>query len=155
MRHACARALVIALGVVAAGCASSDEWQTWQTHPAHFASARHLAFSMQSRGDDASTVQERDVAAARDEGWWGRVVAELAPPANVTGTWRGAWRGRGIFETPRSADAEVSFTQIGGSGTGRLHLRDTLAADVPRIITDGGSWGVGAPVFLVLTRVAP
>ena len=34
------------LVVMAAGCASSQEWATWKEHPTHFASGDHLSFSV-------------------------------------------------------------------------------------------------------------
>ncbi len=141
MWRARACALVFTLGLVVAGCASGSEWQAWRAHPAHFASVRHLAFSMQT-GEDGFTADGSDVIAAREEGWWGRVAATAAPAANVAGTWRGVWRGVGVFNTPRSANAEASFAQIGDRGTGRLRLHETLAADVPDIVTEQGPWGV-------------
>jgi len=59
--------------VVSAGCATSEEWQTWKSHPAHFASGQHMAFSLRNGGGSAK-VTRQDVAMARDEGWWGRPI---------------------------------------------------------------------------------
>ncbi|OLB94925.1 MAG: hypothetical protein AUH30_16700 [Candidatus Rokubacteria bacterium 13_1_40CM_68_15] len=60
------------LGV--AGCASSEEWDTWKSHPTHFASGSHMGFSMRNRADGKARVTRQDIAAARDEGWWGRPI---------------------------------------------------------------------------------
>jgi hypothetical protein len=135
-------ALVVALGLAAAGCASGEEWRTWQSHPSHFASWTHLDFSVQRPGEDGLVIQDRDMTSARNENWWGQGIPDPPPPLNLTGTWRGAWRGVGLFNTPRSAEAEATFAQIGSSGTGRLCLHDTLAAEVPSIVTQGGSSGL-------------
>jgi len=46
-----------------AGCATKQEWETWAAHPAHFA----------SEGTPPRVTRE-DLAAAREQGWWGRPV---------------------------------------------------------------------------------
>ena len=56
------------------GCASSDEWSTWKTHPTHFSSGDHLYFSVRNRDDGAARVTRKDVALAREEAWWGKSV---------------------------------------------------------------------------------
>jgi hypothetical protein len=69
--------LIVLSAVVYAvtGCASSEEWTTWKTHPTHFASGEHLTFSVRNQGDATSPkVTRKDVALARDEGWWGKPV---------------------------------------------------------------------------------
>lgn len=58
----------------AAGCATKQEWETWASHPAHFASGDHLAFSVRNTEGTAPRVTRQDLAAARDQGWWGRAV---------------------------------------------------------------------------------
>jgi hypothetical protein len=57
-----------------AGCASSEEWDTWKSHPTHFASGSHMGFSMRNRADGKARVTRQDIASARDEGWWGRPI---------------------------------------------------------------------------------
>ncbi len=48
----CARivrsALVLAVLVVIGGCASSEQWSDWRSHSTHFASDRHMGFSMRN-----------------------------------------------------------------------------------------------------------
>jgi hypothetical protein len=56
------------------GCASSEEWDTWKSHPTHFASGSHMGFSMRNRADGKAQVTRQDIASARDEGWWGRPI---------------------------------------------------------------------------------
>ena len=65
------------------GCASVKEWRRtafrdWEQHPAHFASARHMAFSVKTHRTPAS-VTDADRAAAEQEEWWGREVGEARP----------------------------------------------------------------------------
>jgi hypothetical protein len=57
-----------------AGCASSEEWDTWKSHPTHFASGEHMGFSMRNRDGGQTRVTRQDIATARDEGWWGRPI---------------------------------------------------------------------------------
>lgn len=66
--------LVGALLLATAGCASSEEWTTWRTHPTHFASGSHMFFSTRNREGGTPKVTRQDIAMARDQGWWGRPV---------------------------------------------------------------------------------
>jgi len=62
--------------LVAAGCASGEEWKTWKEHPTHFASGEHFFFSARNNRDGTNpSVKRQDIAMARDEGWWGNPVA--------------------------------------------------------------------------------
>lgn len=60
--------------LLAAGCASHDEWTTWRQHPTHFASGDHLVFSARNPEGATPRVSRADVAQARDQGWWGKPV---------------------------------------------------------------------------------
>jgi hypothetical protein len=66
--------LVGALLLATAGCATSEEWTTWKTHPTHFASGDHLFFSTRNREGSSPKVTREDIALARDQGWWGKPV---------------------------------------------------------------------------------
>jgi hypothetical protein len=66
--------LLVAAGLVLAGCATSEEWRTWKEHPTHFASGDHLSFSAKNPEGKAPRVSRTDVAMARTEGWWGKPV---------------------------------------------------------------------------------
>ncbi|OLC51133.1 MAG: hypothetical protein AUH77_14280 [Candidatus Rokubacteria bacterium 13_1_40CM_4_69_39] len=57
-----------------AGCATKQEWETWAAHPAHFASGDHLVFSVRNTEGTPPRVTREDLAAAREQGWWGRPV---------------------------------------------------------------------------------
>jgi hypothetical protein len=60
--------------IAATACASKEEWQTWKEHPAHFASGEHLTFSLRNPEGSAARVTRKDIALARDEGWWGKPI---------------------------------------------------------------------------------
>ena len=64
----------ILLSSAVAGCASSDEWNTWYTHRTHFASGEHMAFSVRTPESGQARVTRTQLALARDEGWWGKPV---------------------------------------------------------------------------------
>jgi hypothetical protein len=66
--------LLIAAGMVLAGCATGEEWRTWKEHPTHFASGDHLSFSVKNTEGSRAKVGRTDIALARDEGWWGKAV---------------------------------------------------------------------------------
>ena len=59
--------------LLAGGCASSEEWQTWRSNTSHFASKEHFDFSMKNRGG-TPTVTRQDVAMAQSQSWFGRAV---------------------------------------------------------------------------------
>ena len=68
----------VVLAVVAlaglAGCASGQEWSTWYDHRTHFASGEHMFFSVRNKEGKAPRVTRKDIALARDEGWWGKPI---------------------------------------------------------------------------------
>ncbi len=75
MRSARLNVPLLALGVLTlVGCASSEEWETWNSRPAHFASQSHMEFSLRNRLGTTSKVTREDIAAARAEGWWGQAI---------------------------------------------------------------------------------
>jgi hypothetical protein len=63
--------LLVVAALLAAGCATSEEWGTWKARSAHFASADHLAFSVRNRAGTAARVSRQDIELARQQGWWG------------------------------------------------------------------------------------
>jgi hypothetical protein len=64
--------MLVAMAV--AGCATGEEWAAWKSHPAHFASAEHMVFSVRNREGGTPTVARTDIALAGSEGWWGKTV---------------------------------------------------------------------------------
>lgn len=71
------RVLMVLLGsgaLLAAGCATGEEWQIWRSNTAHFASGEHMNFSMRNKTGGTPNVKRTDIAAARDQNWWGKAV---------------------------------------------------------------------------------
>lgn len=67
--------LLGALALLGSACASQEEWETWKSHPAHFASGDHLTFSVRNRDGQPAHVTRTNIAMARDEGWWGKPIS--------------------------------------------------------------------------------
>ena len=67
-------ALITALALATAACATSEEWAEWKSHTSHFASGSHGFFSIRNREGSATRVTRADVAQARDQGWWGKAI---------------------------------------------------------------------------------
>jgi hypothetical protein len=75
MRRASLHVLLLALVLLTpTGCATNEEWETWKSRPAHFASGAHMGFSIRNRAGTTSHVSREDIAAAREEGWWGKAI---------------------------------------------------------------------------------
>ncbi len=75
MRRDSLRLLLIGAAILATtGCATSEEWATWKSHPTHFASGEHLFFSTRNREGSSPKVTRQDIAMARDQGWWGKPI---------------------------------------------------------------------------------
>jgi len=66
--------LLAAGALLAAGCASSEEWTTWADHPAHFASKDHFVFSVRNTEGSQPRVTREDITQARSQSWWGESV---------------------------------------------------------------------------------
>ena len=65
--------LLVGIALLTAACASSEEWSDWYNNKSHFASGKHMTFSLANQGDQ-KRVTRADVEAARAESWWGRPV---------------------------------------------------------------------------------
>jgi hypothetical protein len=73
-RRIVSTALVLGFAVIAAGCATSEEWAEWRAHNSHFASDKHMGFSVKNREGTAPRVARSDIDAARSENWWGKAI---------------------------------------------------------------------------------
>jgi hypothetical protein len=60
------------LALLAAGCATGEQWKEWKAHNTHFASGQHASFSFRNQGAEAQRVRATDPAKAQNEAWWGR-----------------------------------------------------------------------------------
>jgi len=59
--------------LLAGGCASGEEWNTWRSNTSHFASKEHFDFSMKNSGGTPN-VTRQDVAMAQNQNWFGKAV---------------------------------------------------------------------------------
>ena len=59
--------------LLAGGCATSEEWNTWRSNTSHFASKEHFDFSMKKRSGSPN-VTRQDVAMASNQSWFGKAV---------------------------------------------------------------------------------
>jgi hypothetical protein len=71
---------------------------------------------------------------------WSRSLDE-APLPDVAGRWTGTWSGLGVMSR-RTSTAQAEFIQAGRWGWGKIILADTLAADVPSVVSYRGALGV-------------
>ncbi|MGH7343702.1 MAG: hypothetical protein ACREK4_02200 [Candidatus Rokuibacteriota bacterium] len=71
---------------------------------------------------------------------------------DIAGRWSGVWSGVGIMSR-RVSTARAEFTQAGRWGWGKIVLSDTLAADVPAVVTYRGALGVPVMFDVFPTRV--
>ena len=154
MTHCLRPVLLGGVLLLASACASED-FNTWVSHPTHYASGRHATFSARNVGVSRPTnVSPEDVAAAQKEQWWGRGLmafvegGEGVPPAAVAGNWRGSWVGPGLSNVERTSVVLMElYVSPDGFGRGLISLRDTAAVEgVPLSLRDAGTMGV--PVWV-------
>jgi len=69
--------LLVGIALLTAACATSEEWDDWYNNKSHFASGKHMTFSLANQGDQ-KRVTRADVEAARAESWWGRPITVSA-----------------------------------------------------------------------------
>jgi hypothetical protein len=75
MRVKLCRSLVFGTSLLLlAGCATSEEWETWRSNTSHFASKEHFDFSMKNREGRSAAVSRNDIAMAGQQKWFGRAV---------------------------------------------------------------------------------
>ena len=64
------------------------------------------------------------------------------PTVDISGKWRGIWRGFGIEDAPRKDEVTAELTQQGSRGSGRIVMSGTLAAEsIPEVVRLDGAWG--------------
>jgi hypothetical protein len=102
------------------------------------AAAEHYAPAVTTRV--ALLVGPQDVAVAKEYGRWRGPAEEPALP-DIAGRWMGIWSGYGVMAR-RTSTARAEFMQAGRWGWGKIALADTLAADVPVIVSYRGALGV-------------
>ena len=153
MTH-CLRPILLGGVLLLSSACASEDYNTWVSHPTHYASGRHATFSARNVGVTHPTkVSPEDVAAAQKEQWWGRgltamVEGEGVPPAAVAGLWRGTWVGPGLSNVERTSFMQMElFINPDGYGRGLIAMRDVAAVEgVPWTLREAGTMGV--PVWV-------
>ncbi len=126
------RLLLIGGAMLSAACATHQQMMV--------AVVDQPLFAMTNLTQLAPSGEPRDDLLAAPRGARGRGPGEPGVP-DVGGRWIGTWSGLGVMAR-RASPAHAEFTQSGRWGWGRIVLADTLAADVPDIITRRGALGV-------------
>jgi hypothetical protein len=124
--------LLIGVAMLSAACATHQELV--------LAVVDQPLFAMTHLTQLAPTVEPQDDFIVGQRGSRRGAPAEPGVP-DVGGRWTGTWSGVGVMAR-RTSPAEAEFTQSGRWGWGRIVLTNTLAADVPEIITRRGTMGV-------------
>lgn len=135
------RLLLLASALLsAAACTTSRELAGRSAHPTQLAAAEHHLFAMTMRVALPLPVEAQDLAVGREHLRGGARFDEPAVP-DIAGRWMGLWSGFGVMAR-RMSTAQAEFTQAGLWGWGKIVLADTLAADVPVVVTYRGALGV-------------
>jgi len=134
------RLLLLASAVVSTACAMSPEWVDRSPLPTRLAPIEHHLFATTMRVSLPLTVEPQDGGVGREHVRRGVRFDEPGVP-DIAGRWMGLWSGFGVL-TRRMSTAQAEFTQAGRWGWGKIVLADTLAADVPVVVTYRGALGV-------------
>jgi hypothetical protein len=130
-----ARLLLIASALLSTGAAmTSHGWPDGPDVP------RRRSGTLTSRVALPLLAAPHERAVAGEPTPWGRSIDE-APLPDVAGRWTGTWSGLGVMSR-RTSTAQAEFIQAGRWGWGKIILADTLAADVPSVVSYRGALGV-------------
>ena len=55
-------------------CATREQWIEWAKYDSHFASWKHMGFSLRQGPGAEPKVTRRDIEKAKTEGWWGEAI---------------------------------------------------------------------------------
>jgi hypothetical protein len=142
------RLLLLASALLAtAACSTSGEAPGLSPRSAGYVPAERHRMAMTTRVALSLPLESGEAAVDRD----GLLPDEPAVP-DIAGRWTGVWSGFGVMHR-RVSMARAEFTQAGRWGWGTLVLSDTLAADVPAIVTYRGALGVPVVFDVFQTRV--
>jgi hypothetical protein len=151
MRGTNLRRLLIGCAVLATAVSvTSRGWAAGPGMPEHPAMLGHTGMrrlgahdrpgGMASRVALPLLVAPHDRTVAREPHRWDGSLDE-PPLPDVAGRWSGRWSGLGVMAR-RTSTAQAEFIQTGRWGWGKITLADTLAADVPSIVSYRGALGV-------------
>ena len=134
------RLLLLASAMLSAACATSREGEGWSAQPTRVVPAEHRMLAMTMRVALPLPVESPDGPVGREQLQADGRSDEPAVP-DIAGRWMGVWSGFGV-RARRMSTAQAEFTQAGRWGWGTIVLADTLAADVPAVVTYRGALGV-------------
>ncbi len=141
--------LVLLVGVLAtaASCSVSAENPSAPAFAGGFVPAARPRNPATMRVALALPLESDDGAISRDQ-----LRGDEAALPDIAGRWTGVWSGFGIMSR-RVSMAHAEFSQAGRWGWGKIVLSDTLAADVPPVVTYRGALGVPVIFDVFPTRV--
>lgn len=124
----------------AAALATSRGWADGPGTPAHYFGAQDRPGAAASRVALSLPAAPHDRAVPREPHRFSQSLDE-PPLPYIAGRWMGSWSGLGVMSRRTSA-AQAEFIQAGRWGWGKIILADTLAADVPFVVSYRGALGV-------------
>jgi hypothetical protein len=129
--------LLLASALLAmAACSTGGEGPAFAPRSARLAPAEHPHTAATLRV--ALTLPVESGESAVDPA---RLLTDEPTVPDIAGRWTGVWSGFGVMSR-RMSVARAEFTQAGRWGWGKIVLSDTLAADVPAVVTHRGALGV-------------
>jgi hypothetical protein len=135
-----ARLLLIASALLSTTVTMAHGWAEAPAAPGHRSGGPGRAVTIASRVALPLLAAPQDRASAGEPHLWSRSL-EDPPLPDVAGKWTGSWSGLGVMSR-RTSTAQAEFIQAGRWGWGKITLADTLAADVPSIVSYRGALGV-------------
>src|SRR5438309_280230 len=130
------RLLLLASALVStAACTTGGEGPGWWPAASELTPMERPRPALAMRVALSLPVESGDGTVARD-----RLIADEPAVPDIAGRWTGVWSGLGVM-TRRVSTAQAEFTQAGRWGWGTIVLSDTLAADVPAVVTYRGVLG--------------
>ena len=141
--------LWLLLGVLAAtaACSTGREAPSWLSPSLDLVRVERPRPALTTRVALSIPVEPDDVSVGKE-----RLLSDEAPVPDIAGRWTGVWSGYGVM-TRRVSVAQAEFSQSGRWGWGKIVLSDTLAADVPAVVTYRGALGVPVIFDVFPTRV--
>jgi len=130
-----------------AACSATVENPSRSPLSAGFAPAAGSRPAATMRVALALPLESGEAAISRDQ-----LRSDEAALPDIAGRWTGVWSGFGVMSR-RVSMARAEFSQAGRWGWGTIVLSDTLAADVPAVVTYRGALGVPVIFDVFPTRV--
>jgi hypothetical protein len=135
-----ARILLIASALLSATAMTARGWADGPATPGHRPGGQGRATTIASRVALPLPAAPHDRDSAGEPNLWRRSLDD-PPLPDVAGRWTGSWSGLGVMSR-RTSTAHAEFIQAGRWGWGKIILADTLAADVPSVVSYRGALGV-------------